>query len=629
MHRFPPGFLLFEVDLLTDRIAIENQLRIENTGKQILCIFPWLEIGGADKFNLDLVTLLTNRDYHISIVTTLKSAHPWRDCFDRIAPNIFHLPDLLGDCHWLAFIRYLIESRHIDLVFISNSYIAYYFLPLLRSEFPSVAFVDYTHGDDPGWRGSGYPRVSCQFTKFLDYQIVASGYLSKFYQKIDAKTKDKLKICHINVDTNTWIFNPDRREEIRSKLGISADCISILFPARIVNEKRPLFFIDIISQLVSNSLPVSAIVLGEGYLLPDMQAKIDRLNLNAFVQILPPVDSAQMLDFYSASDILLLPSEYEGISLSIYEAMSMQLPVVAADVGGQSELLTIGTGFLIPKGRGDALEVAEYLQVLMPLIKNPQLRQQVGTLARQRVVTSFSLESMCDRVEAIFDEAIQLRQVNPPISVDRHLAAESLTIALEYLHQDLLLADLWREKCQVEVDRTKLIGENHQQEIALADLWREKCQVEVDRTKLIGENHQQEIALADLWREKCQVEVDRTKLIGENHQQEIALANLWREKCQVEVDRTKLIGENHQQEIALADLWREKCQVERERDEISQEKHLIEQERAKISQERDVLSQEKGELWEQKNAMETSKFWKMRDLWFKVKQKIFPIDTRD
>ena len=453
----------FDVNLIRTNFQVKNVLNRKSSGKQILCFFPHLEIGGADKFNLDLVTLLANREYNITIVTTLKTSdHPWHHHFYSVTPDIFHLSNFLNDSYWLAFTRSVIESRQIDIVLISNSYIAYHFLPILRVEFPHIAFVDYTHAYDPGWRGNGYPRISCQVSQFLDYQIVSSNHLAKFYQDMKQQTKDKLKVCYTNVDTDKWLFDSEIRKEIRLSLGITDETILVLFPARIVPQKRPLFLVDIIKRLVSESLLISVIVLGDGYLLPEMKAKINQLGLESFFQMLPPVNPEKMLDFYSACDILLLPSEYEGISIAMYEAMSMQLPVVASEVGGQAELVTPETGFLIPKGNGDASEVNEYIKVLTPLIKNADLRKKVGSLARQRVSESFSLEKMCDRMEAIFTEAIKLRKNTPLVEVDLAIAEEMLTIALEFVHQEELLGNLWNNRFQLEQEKNNLFSEKLQ-----------------------------------------------------------------------------------------------------------------------------------------------------------------------
>ncbi|MHC5827856.1 MAG: glycosyltransferase family 4 protein, partial [Nostoc sp.] len=153
-----------------------------------------------------------------------------------------------------------------------------------------------------------------------------------------------------------------KRDQVRSQLKIPPESVVILFPARLVEQKRPLLLIEIVQELVNRSLSISTIVVGNGHLLPEMQAKINHFGLDSHFHILPAINPEEMLAIYCATDILLLPSAYEGISLVIYEAMSMQLPVVASDVGGQAELVIPRTGFLVPKAENEVSEVESYLK---------------------------------------------------------------------------------------------------------------------------------------------------------------------------------------------------------------------------------------------------------------------------
>ena len=433
-----PRLSAYEVKPSKHYLQLENSLGRQQNGKRILCFFPYLEIGGSDKFNLDLLTLLKEKQYDLTIATTLKADHAWHHRFYELTPDIFHLPNIISDCYWLDITRYLIKSRNIDLVFISNSYVAYYFLPFLRSEFPQVTFVDYTHVDDPGWKGFGYPRIASQYTKFLDLQIVSSHALGQLYQSLNPGTKDRLRVCYSNVDVEYWSQNKQMRQEKRKSLGIDEDTICLLYPARIVPQKRPLFLLDIMKALKDKNLPIKLIVLGNGYLMPNVQEKINSLELASVVDIFEPVNSEEMKPFYAAADIFLLPSEYEGISVAIYEAMSMELPVVASDVCGQKELVIPNTGFLLPKGEGDSSEVEAYLQALIPLIRDADLRLKIGQAARQRVVQNFTLSQMGDRMEEIFTEAMEKRINSEPENYDLSLAEESLIGCLEsnYLERE-------------------------------------------------------------------------------------------------------------------------------------------------------------------------------------------------
>ncbi len=194
----PANTPAFAIDVVRERLAIKNHLKFDRASTKILCIFAGLEASESDKFNLALITDLIDRGYHITIATTTKSEHPWHDKFARITLNIFHLSNFLSESHWLAFFRYTIESRQIEIVFISHSDLAYYCLPLLKAEFPDVVFVDFTHSYDPSWLG-GYPHRLSRFVRFLDCQIVASEDLAAVARTTSAAhLEHRIKVCDVH-----------------------------------------------------------------------------------------------------------------------------------------------------------------------------------------------------------------------------------------------------------------------------------------------------------------------------------------------------------------------------------------------------------------------------------------------
>ena len=407
---------MFDLAALRRRLAVANPINMpinkENAGKRILCWFPHLEIGGADKFNLDLLRGLKRRGYEITIVTTVEAEHRWLGEFYTITADIFHLPGLLHYGHWLAFARYVIESRQVDVCFISNAYYAYYLLPFLRRDCPNVAFVDYTHTEDVGWRQGGYVRVSCQFSEYLDRHIVTSNNLASRFIEVNKATASKIKVCYINVDEQFWRADAEKRRRVRQEMGVADDGLVVLFPARMTGQKRPLFFIEIINRLVVQGFAVTALMLGGGELVEAVNARVAEYGLAGRIRVLPFVSSKEMVGYYSAADVVLLPSAYEGIALVMYEAMAMGLPVVASDVGGQRELMApgTGTGVLVLLGDGDGVECEGYVTVLRELLQDGGRRAAMGTAARRRIEACFGLEMMVDRMEAFFGEARQHRE---------------------------------------------------------------------------------------------------------------------------------------------------------------------------------------------------------------------------
>lgn len=113
-------------------------------------------------------------------------------------------------------------------------------------------------------------------------------------------------------------------------------------------------------------------------------------------------DVAQLL---RGLDVFALPSLAEGISNTILEAMASGLPVVATDVGGNSELVHEGvTGILVPRSDPEALA-----QALRRYIDDPLLAAQHGRAGRERVEREFSLDAMMRRYLAVYDGLLGVR----------------------------------------------------------------------------------------------------------------------------------------------------------------------------------------------------------------------------
>ncbi len=98
------------------------------------------------------------------------------------------------------------------------------------------------------------------------------------------------------------------------------------------------------------------------------------------------------------AQLFVLPSQTEGISLTLLEAMARGLPVVATNVGGNPEVVETGiTGLLVPASSPDRLEWA-----IAALLKDPERGRQMGRAGRQRVENCFDIRTMMKQYEALY-----------------------------------------------------------------------------------------------------------------------------------------------------------------------------------------------------------------------------------
>lgn len=104
----------------------------------------------------------------------------------------------------------------------------------------------------------------------------------------------------------------------------------------------------------------------------------------------------------AASDVFILISRWEGLPLTILEAMRAGLPVIASDVGGVAEAVQDGeTGYLIKRDATGLL-----VERLGLLLADAEMRRRMGEAGRLRYESDFTFSLMLDKTIAVYEEAL-------------------------------------------------------------------------------------------------------------------------------------------------------------------------------------------------------------------------------
>jgi glycosyltransferase involved in cell wall biosynthesis len=408
---------------IPDTLSCAN--RLQKTGPRLLMVVPWLTVGGADKFSLDAVGELVARGWEVTVAITSPSDHAWMPRCATLTPDVFALPQFVPSRDHPRFLRYLIASRGVEVVLIHNSELGYKLLPYLRAHCPDVAFVDFTHMEEE-WKDGGYPRMAVGFRGLLDLSIVSSAHLRDW---MCARGADpgQVAVCYTNVDADGFAVARERRAETRRGLGLAAETPVVLFAGRLCRQKQPRVLAAALRRLRSDGVRCAALIVGDGPAAGWLRTALAGGELGDHVRCLGAVPNDRVRDLMAAADVFFLPSAHEGISLAVYEAMAAGLCVVAADVGGQRELVAPGCGILVARGTEDE-EVSRYVAALAAVLGDPARRRALGNAACARVGEHFRLEAMGERVVALFAEARRRHATtrHPPVdlALGRMYAAE-------------------------------------------------------------------------------------------------------------------------------------------------------------------------------------------------------------
>jgi glycosyltransferase involved in cell wall biosynthesis/GT2 family glycosyltransferase len=385
-----------DADDVPDDLPAENKLAKAPGIARLLLLTAQFQMGGAERFALSLVSQLAQQQTEVTVCATEAGQHPWLAEFSRLTPDVFILPNILRPQDAPRFLRYLLRSRQINTVLISHCARAYQLLPYLRFYCPEVAFLDYNHIADQAWNDGGFARMSVAAQPWLDFSLVSSAAL-KEWMVLRGATAERIGVCYTGIDTTVWDPAQLNRTGTRQGYGIDDETPLLLYPARLDHQKRPRFLAQILWELKKRGLRFRCLVAGDGPERARLQADIRRYRLIDHTQLLGVVEPDRMPAIMAAADIVVLPSQDEGIALVLYEAMALGKPVVAADVGGQRELVTPEVGYLIPLGED---ELAQYTQVLEGLILSTELCQKVGQRARERIQQEFTLQHMLPQLLA-------------------------------------------------------------------------------------------------------------------------------------------------------------------------------------------------------------------------------------
>ena len=208
----------------------------------------------------------------------------------------------------------------------------------MRQTFPSITFIDYNHADVPTWRSGGFPRWAAFFTSWFDRHLVASQYLAQWLkihhrEPIEA---EKIGVVYVGVDSSLFVRNETFRQHWRSVWHVDPDEMVIIYVGRLDHEKDPMQLVHTANLLAVTRLKFRIVVIGDGPLRAQLMRSV-RVSLvlrDHFIWLGSQIQFA-LPALYSAGDIFFLPSKWEGISLSMMEAMSASLAVVSIDRGGR------------------------------------------------------------------------------------------------------------------------------------------------------------------------------------------------------------------------------------------------------------------------------------------------------
>lgn len=159
-----------------------------------------------------------------------------------------------------------------------------------------------------------------------------------------SKRLDKCLIFRNAMDLDNFLFDEEKKKGVREKFGIDKDAFLIGNVGRFCFQKNHLFLIDVFNEVSKRDENARLMLIGYGKLRDKIFAKIDALGLKD--KVIDVGLDEDLPKYYSAMDLFLLPSLYEGLPVVGIEAQAAGLPVVYSDEITKEAGITEQTAFV-------------------------------------------------------------------------------------------------------------------------------------------------------------------------------------------------------------------------------------------------------------------------------------------
>lgn len=374
----------------------------------ILMMIPWMVTGGADKFNLDLLTGLDKERFDITIITTEPTVNTYRQDFEKNA-TVYDLTTFLDKKYWTSFINYIIKKNNINLIFNTNCKFGYSMLPYIKAKYPKIPIVDYIHMEEWYNRNGGYSRDSSMVESVIDKTLLCNKNSETILIDYFKRNENDVETVYIGVDEKEFNSENYNKEELLTKYNIKKNGRFIIsYICRIADQKRPHLLMQIVKTLKQERNDFLVLVVGEGNMLSSIKAEARKLQLMDNIMFLGNITKTK--DIYAISDLTLNCSIKEGVALTSYESLAMGVPVISSDVGGQKELISSDVGAIVPCLQKETEiknfkykpeEIQNYVNAINKMLGNLEFYK---SNCRKKILNGFTINHMIQKMSTIFED---------------------------------------------------------------------------------------------------------------------------------------------------------------------------------------------------------------------------------
>ncbi len=238
---------------------------------------------------------------------------------------------------------------------------------------------------------------------YVGRYIAVSDEVKRNMMRIFGQIENKITVISNGVDVDAYKSPAESyREEVKKELGLSDNARLIINVANLLEAKGQNHLVDAAAAVVSTNSEAHFLLAGEGHLRGKLEEQVRLKGLEGNVHLLGSRNDIPKL--LAVSDVFVLSSIWEGLSMALLEAMAAAKPVVATSVSGTIQVVIPDkTGLVVQPG--DCISLAGAIN---KILRNPDLASSLGNAAREHVTKHFSAMKQAEEHEVLYRELLDL-----------------------------------------------------------------------------------------------------------------------------------------------------------------------------------------------------------------------------
>lgn len=360
-------------------------------GLKIALVSTGLGVGGAERIVVDLADGLVSLGHEVLLVYLTGEAivQPKNPAIQIVGLGMRSVLSVFGAYRLL---RHLLRTFNPDVVH-GHMVHANILVRLLRLTLPLPCVITTAHSNNEGGR---LRMLAYRLTdRLADLSTNVSENAVATYVQRRAAKPGRMVAVHNGIDTEKYRFSESARREVRRELGVPDETTLLLAVGRLVEAKDYPNLFHALSRLGGPATGCRLFLAGDGELRAALKVQVEALGLQSCVYFLGIRHDVARL--YSAADVFVLSSAWEGFSLVTAEAMACERVVVATDCGGVGEVVG-EAGFLVPPRQLEALTEGLVAATRM----TAEEKRRLGQVARERVCRMFSFDAALEKWVSLY-----------------------------------------------------------------------------------------------------------------------------------------------------------------------------------------------------------------------------------